>query len=101
MAAKKKASKPKKAAKKTATKKAAKKKTEKKASGPSRKSFILELVQKAGKKGVSTDKLIEQTAKKFEYPADKPPRMRVNNTLKEAAADGQLTVKDGVAIWKK
>jgi len=66
-----------------------------------RKGYILKLVKDAGAKGVKVDTIIEKTDSKFDYEEGKSSRMRVNNTLKQAADDGKVKVTDsGKAIWK-
>lgn len=67
---------------------------------PSRKSFILEVIEGAGRKGISTAALIKRTDSQFDY-AEGKSRMRVNNTIREAKDSGSVKVNDdGVIIWK-
>jgi transposase len=84
---------------KTKSKKSAKKKVDKEPR-VTRKDFILGLVENAGKKGISTSAIVEKTDAEFEYDEGKSSRMRVNNTIKDAAADGTVKVKDGLVNWK-
>lgn len=81
------------------SKKEKKEKKEEKEPRVTRKSFILDSVESAGKKGIAVSDLVEATNEEFEYEEGKTSRMRVNNTLKQAAEEGQVEVKDGVAFW--
>lgn len=66
-----------------------------------RKSYVLDLVEGAGSKGISVAALVEKTDDQFDYGEGKTSRMRVNNTIKEAVEDGLVRVKDGLVTWKK
>ncbi|MHA2064253.1 MAG: hypothetical protein ACXABY_07725 [Candidatus Thorarchaeota archaeon] len=66
-----------------------------------RKSFILDSIERAGSKGISVAALVEKTNEEFDYGEGKSSRMRVNNTVKEAAESGDVKVKDGLVTRKK
>ena len=89
-------------AKKEKTKKVKSKATTKgkKDKGPSRKDFILGLVEKAGAKGISKSALVKKTDEEFRYDSDKSSRLRVGNTIKKAEEAKIVTVSDGIVTWK-
>ena len=86
---------------KSSSKKKTKKSKAPKEPRVTRKGFILGLVEKAGKKGISKEKIVEKTDAQFEYGEGKSSKLRVNNTLKAAKDEGILKVNDdGKATWK-
>lgn len=80
--------------------KSTKKKKVEKEPRVTRKGFILGLIEDAGKKGISNSAIVKKTDDEFEYDEGKSSRMRVNNTIKEAEAEGTVKVKDGLVTWK-
>ena len=66
-----------------------------------RKSFILDMISKAGKKGVSPAKLIEATDDKFGYGDGRSSSARVKNTIREGVEEGILKQKENGTVSAK